>query len=213
MLYLFVIRHGETSCNVEQRHTGWLNYPLTEKGIAQADRASTYYHALSFDRYYCSDIWRTRQTFEHIFGAREDCTYTHLLRELSSGECAGKKFTECEKLYGDRYRNARKTMDFSSFNGESMEDLFIRARTFLQEVEQLPSEVRCIAAVSHGMIMRGLYWAISGVNPLELPVSIDNCGTIVLQLDDARKWRMRAWNVQDISSQTDLIDEAFKSGK
>ncbi|MBO4377924.1 MAG: histidine phosphatase family protein [Clostridia bacterium] len=211
MLYLFVIRHGETTCNVENRHTGWLNYPLTEKGIAQAERAGSYCRNLPFDRYYCSDIQRTRETFAHIFGPREDCIYTPLLRELNSGECAGKKFTECEELYEERYRYARRMMDFSSFNGENMEDLHARARAFLNEMEQLPPEVRSVAAVSHGMIMRGLYGVISGVDPLKLPVIISNCGTIVYQLDDNGKWRLRAWNVQDISSQTDLINEAFQN--
>ena len=102
-------------------------------------------------------------------------------------------------------------MDFSSFNGENMEDLHARARAFLNEMEQLPPEVRSVAAVSHGMIMRGLYGVISGVDPLKLPVIISNCGTIVYQLDDNGKWRLRAWNVQDISSQTDLINEAFQN--
>ena len=100
-------------------------------------------------------------------------------------------------------------MDFSGFGGENMEDLFERARAFLQEMEQLPPEVHSVVAVSHGMIMRGLYGVISGVDPLKLPVTIDNCGTIVYQLNDNGKWRLRAWNIQDISSQTDLINEAF----
>ena len=213
MLYLFAIRHGETTCNVEHRHTGWLNYPLTENGIAQAKRVGGYCRSLPFDRYYCSDIRRARDTFMHIFGTRENCIYTHLLRELNSGECAGKTFAECEELYGERYRYARRMMDFSSFGGEDMEDLFTRARSFLHELEQMPPDVRCVAAVSHGLILRGLYGVMSGVSPLKLPVIINNCGTIVYQLDDEGKWRLRAWNVQDISSQTDLIDEAFANRK
>lgn len=44
---------------------------------------------------------RTRETFEHIFGQRDDCEYTELLREANSGELAGMKYTECAEKYGD----------------------------------------------------------------------------------------------------------------
>ena len=207
MLDLFLIRHGETHCNVEGRHTGWLDYSLTEKGFAQADRAAGYYKGLTFDRYYCSDIRRTRDTFAHIFGERADCVYHPMLRELNTGDCAGVTYEDCERLYGDRYRVARKGMNFRTFHGEDMADLEVRARAFLDEMEALPKDVRRVAAVSHALIIRTMLGVITGYDTLNLPLQQDNCNTVVYRLTDSGKWKVRAWNVQDISAETDLFEE------
>lgn len=207
MLDVFLIRHGETYCNVEGRHTGWLDYSLTERGAAQADRAAGYYKGLSFDRYYCSDIRRTRDTFAHIFGPREDCVYTPLLRELNTAECAGKKYEECERLYGERYRIARKSMNFAAFGGEDLADAAVRAQAFLREMEHLPPTVRRVAAVSHALIIRTMFGVITGFDTMALPMRQDNCHTVVYRLKDDGKWTIKAWNIQDISAETDLFGE------
>ena len=205
MLDLFLIRHGETYCNAEGRHTGWLPYSLNENGCAQADRAAKYYKGLQFDRYYCSDIMRTRDTFARIFGEREDCIYSPLLRELNTGDCASKKFAECEQLYGERYNIAHREMNFATFGGDDMSDLIVRAQDFLHEMEQLPQDVRRVAAVSHALIIRTMFGAITGYDPLTLPMRQDNCHTVVYRLRDDGKWVLMAWNVQDVSTETDLF--------
>ena len=209
MLDLFLIRHGETYCNAEGRHTGWLDYSLTEKGFAQADRAGESYKNLTFDRYYCSDVRRTRDTFIHIFGLREDCVFHPMLRELNTGACAGVSYEECERLYGERYITARQGMNFRIFGGEDMADLEVRARAFLNEMEQLPKDVRRVAAVSHALIIRTMLGVITGYDTLALPLQQNNCSTVVLRLTGGGRWKwvVRAWNVQDISAETDLLRE------
>ena len=205
MLDVLMIRHGETYCNVEGRHTGWLDYSLTEKGFAQADRMGRYMQGLTFDRYYCSDIRRTRDTFAHIFGQRTDCEYSPLLRELNTGRCAGVTFAENERLYGEAYRVARKGMNFAAFDGEDMKDAEERAQAFLRQMEQLPGNVRRVACVSHALLIRIIAGAISGHSALALPMKLDNCHCTVYQLDDSGKWWIKAWNIQDPSAQTDLF--------
>ena len=135
MLDVYLFRHGETYCNNDGRHTGWLPYGLNDTGREQADRAGEHFRDFPFDRYFCSDLVRTRETFEHIFGQRDDCEYTELLREANSGELAGMKYTECAEKYGERYAQARKTWSFRQFGGDDVEDLFARARGFLKKME------------------------------------------------------------------------------
>ena len=156
MLDVYLFRHGETYCNNDGRHTGWLPYGLNDTGREQADRAGEHFRDFPFDRYFCSDLVRTRETFEHIFGQRDDCEYTELLREANSGELAGMKYTECAEKYGERYAQARKTWSFRQFGGDDVEDLFARARGFLKKMEELPKDVHTVAAVTHAGTMRTL---------------------------------------------------------
>ena len=39
MKQLVLIRHGESTWNLENRFTGWTDVPLTDTGIAQAKQA------------------------------------------------------------------------------------------------------------------------------------------------------------------------------
>lgn len=169
MLDVYLFRHGETYCNNDGRHTGWLPYGLNDTGREQADRAGEHFRDFPFDRYFCSDLVRRGETFEHIFGQRDDCEYTELLREANSGELAGMKYTECAEKYGERYAQARKTWSFRQFGGDDAEDLFARARGFLKKMEELPKDVHTVAAVTHAGTMRTLAATIVGGQMPGLP--------------------------------------------
>lgn len=63
-----VIRHGESTWNVEHRWQGWLDAPLTDRGVAQATARA---RALAHDGFkprviYTSDLGRARNTAEII---------------------------------------------------------------------------------------------------------------------------------------------------
>lgn len=202
---IFLVRHGETSFNVEGRHTGWLNYPLNEKGYAQADRAGSYMRDLPFDQYYCSDIQRTQETFEHIFGKREDCIMEPLLRESDSGRLAGELYTDCEAKYGEVYREARKYWLFKQFGGEDRADVVVRAQQFLDKMAALPEDVHRVACVSHAAVIRIIVSTAIGVELPSRHMPLNNCHCAVLHLSKGGKWLLKGWNIQDVSSQTDLF--------
>ena len=196
MLDVYPFRHGETYCNNDGRHTGWLPYGLNDTGREQADRAGEHFRDFPFDRYFCSDLVRTRETFEHIFGQRDDCEYTELLREANSGELAGMKYTECAEKYGERYAQARKTWSFRQFGGDDVEDLFARARGFLKKMEELPKDVHTVAAVTHAGTMRTLAATIVGGQMPGFPMPIFNCACCVLRLKDNGQWCIVHWNIE-----------------
>ena len=167
-----------------------------QHGREQAERAGEHFRDFSFDRYFCSDLVRTRETFEHIFGQRDDCEYTELLREANSGELAGMKYTECAEKYGERYAQARKTWSFRQFGGDDVEDLFARARGFLKKMEELPKDVHTVAAVTHAGTMRTLAAAIVGGQMPGFPMPIFNCACCVLRLKDNGQWCIVHWNIE-----------------
>ena len=49
MYQLVLIRHGESTWNLENRFTGWTDVPLTETGIAQAKAAGQLLRDEGFD--------------------------------------------------------------------------------------------------------------------------------------------------------------------
>ena len=61
---LVLLRHGESQWNKENRFTGWVDVPLSEKGISEAKRAGELLKAegLRFDVAYTSVLKRAIKT-------------------------------------------------------------------------------------------------------------------------------------------------------
>jgi broad specificity phosphatase PhoE len=112
---LLIIRHGESEWNVEKRWQGWLDAPLTARGLQQArDRAGALVRSgFATAVVHCSDLGRARNTAELIAGAlgvevRPDPG----LRERSGGEWEGFTADEIDERWpGQRmaWRNGELT--------------------------------------------------------------------------------------------------------
>ena len=62
MLKLYLVRHGETLWNQENRVLGRTDIPLNERGIAQAQALGTKLADVHFDHVYCSPLSRAKET-------------------------------------------------------------------------------------------------------------------------------------------------------
>ena len=62
MNYLVLVRHGEARLNLEKRFAGWLDTPLTEKGIEDALRCAFDLAGIDFDLAFTSRLIRARET-------------------------------------------------------------------------------------------------------------------------------------------------------
>ena len=63
---LYLVRHGQTSWNVEQRAQGHTDIPLDEEGIRQADMLGHSFAGVGIDRVLSSDLKRSVQTAEQM---------------------------------------------------------------------------------------------------------------------------------------------------
>lgn len=193
---LYLIRHGESTANRDHVHAAWLPMPLTENGVQQAQQVGKFLKSIPFDRFYCSDVLRTVQTFDHAFGADHPREYSTLLREANSGEFAGKAFTKCLEDFGEEYTRIRETWAFDLKGGESAETLIGRGAAFLRQMEALPEDVKYVAAVSHGGLMLAIAAHLMHQSMCRFPMLISNCGVCVLRLDrEKNQWRIVHWNV------------------
>ena len=89
---LYIIRHGETYFNLENRIGG--NSDLTEKGKAQAMALAKYFAKKDIPLIFTSRKNRTVQTAEPIKALQTDCTIVPLaeFNEINSGLCEGMSY-------------------------------------------------------------------------------------------------------------------------
>ena len=90
---LYILRHGETRWNAENRMQGELNSPLTDKGIAHAVRQGEILAQLDLTgfRFLCSPQGRAFQTAGIALAGIADHIHTDArLREIGVGDWSGR---------------------------------------------------------------------------------------------------------------------------
>ena len=104
---LVLIRHGESTWNLDNRFTGWTDVDLTETGIEQAKSAGRLLRAegYEFDQTYTSVLKRAIHTLWHCLDAMErqwlPVTKNWRLNERHYGALQGLNKAETAKQYGD----------------------------------------------------------------------------------------------------------------
>jgi len=63
---LVLVRHGESQWNLENRFSGWVDVPLSARGIEEARRAGEKLKSFTFDKAYTSLLQRAMKTLEII---------------------------------------------------------------------------------------------------------------------------------------------------
>ena len=104
---LVLIRHGESTWNLDNRFTGWTDVDLTATGIEQAKEAGRLLKAegYEFDVAYTSVLKRATRTLWHVLDEM-DCTWLPVinswrLNERHYGALQGLNKAETAKQYGD----------------------------------------------------------------------------------------------------------------
>ena len=107
MYKLVLIRHGESTWNLENRFTGWTDVPLTPTGVAQAQQAGALLKAggYEFDIAYTSVLKRAIWTLWHTLEVM-DRTWLPIvndwrLNERHYGALQGLNKADTARQYGD----------------------------------------------------------------------------------------------------------------
>lgn len=104
---LVLIRHGESTWNLENRFTGWTDVDLTATGITQASHAGQLLKAegYDFDVAYTSVLKRATRTLWHVLDAMDrtwlPVVHSWRLNERHYGALQGLNKGETAKKYGD----------------------------------------------------------------------------------------------------------------
>jgi len=66
MARLVLLRHGESQWNLENRFTGWVDVPLSPRGIEEAKNAGIKLRSFTFDRAFTSVLERANETLRLV---------------------------------------------------------------------------------------------------------------------------------------------------
>lgn len=187
---IYIVRHGETNWNTKRLLQGGTNVPLNENGRAVAGETGKNMEGIPFNMIYSSPLDRAFETANLIRGHRNiPIIRDDRLRELSFGEYEG---LDSKKLFANEddpfhYFFTQPELFKTPKGGETLEEICIRAKEFLQEViEPLQEQYERIMIVAHGAINKALmchikqheikdYWS-GGLQR--------NCSVIIVKLEN-----------------------------
>jgi probable phosphoglycerate mutase len=178
---IYLVRHGQTAFNLEQRHHGHTDSPLTELGREQARRAGETLATLIDPRdcvIFSSPLGRALQTaniIADVTAVQRPLIVAADLIEIGMGSAEGMTQAEMEKRWPAlQAAAASETMSLQSPDGEDLETLTRRLDRALRRVADHYAESRII--VSHGVagrVFRGLYLGLNTADAFRLDAPQD----------------------------------------
>lgn len=164
---LYVIRHGETDWNREQRFQGQTDIPLNALGRSQARRNGEALAALGVDfsgfAFVSSPLVRAADTMRiarTAMGLEPDAfSFDDRLKEVSYGDWERHTLSELERTVPEAVaaREADKWR-FTPPNGESYADLCDRVKDYAATLNG-PTLI-----ATHGGVLRSLFHLVEGVD-------------------------------------------------
>jgi broad specificity phosphatase PhoE len=149
-----LFRHPRTLWNDEQRYQGWLDSPLSPKGLDQIESIGKFVTPGMFEVVYTSPLGRARTLAERIASSSNCPLETDArLIEIGMGLWQGLTRTQIEAKYGDtlrRWHSVPTTVRFPE--GETILDVARRVLEFMSTV--FSGSRRGIAVVSHDAVIK-----------------------------------------------------------
>ncbi|KRK58251.1 phosphoglycerate mutase [Fructilactobacillus fructivorans] len=163
--------------NLYNKVQGWIDSPLTKKGLEDADNAGERLKDINFDAAFSSDSGRAIQTAHHILQANNNniniISYQFPeLREQFHGYFEGENLEQMWQFVGEQVKTTSEAGVLKNFGLEKARDLIAKAdlynnaednKTFWKRVDRGIDRIRentkdgdKILIVSHGMTIRSI---------------------------------------------------------
>jgi broad specificity phosphatase PhoE len=147
---LILVRHGKTALNSldsAERLRGWMDVPLDEQGLREAEETAQRLVAYPVDHIYSSDLYRARQTAEAVAKATlAPILHTSDLRPWNVGTLAGQRVKDILPIL----RQLELDPSQSAPEGESFLQFCDRYSRKLQELLDIANRAKgCVVAVTH----------------------------------------------------------------
>jgi 2,3-bisphosphoglycerate-dependent phosphoglycerate mutase len=190
MAKLILLRHGQSTWNLENRFTGWIDVPLSELGEAEARRAGEHLRDVKIDVAFTSVLLRAIETLRialEAAGQPNVPTYKdQAINERMYGDLQGLDKAETAKQYGDeQVKLWRRSYDIAPPNGESLKDTAARALPYFRE--KILPEVKAgknVLVSAHGNSLRAIVMELDNLTREQvLELNIPNGIPIVYEID------------------------------
>ena len=192
MTRIILVRHGETTWNIEGRYQGQEDTPLSERGLAQAALLAEGLKAIPFDRAIASPLQRAFVTCEtcaqlHGLAVATDARLT----EINHGSWEGRLAGEIAADYPDTFAlwHSHPERVQMPDGGENLEDVRRRARAAFDDyVEKYPAETILVAA--HDAVNKAIICDLMGLDMSHFwQIKQDNTCINVLEYNEGT-WRI-----------------------
>jgi 2,3-bisphosphoglycerate-dependent phosphoglycerate mutase len=189
---LILLRHGQSTWNLENRFTGWIDVPLTEMGMKEAEEAGKKIHlaGIHIDEAFTSVLKRAEDTLTICLRAAGQegvpTQFDQALNERHYGDLQGLDKAETAKKFGDeQVKLWRRSYDVKPPNGESLKDTAARTLPYYEEqiVPALKSGKNVLVS-AHGNSLRAIVMKLDNLSQQEvLELNIPNGVPIVYDVD------------------------------
>ncbi|MBO5283733.1 MAG: histidine phosphatase family protein [Lachnospiraceae bacterium] len=190
---IYLIRHGETEWNLQQRLQGSADIPLNENGVELARITAQGLKEVPFDLIYTSPLKRARQTAEILRGDRDiPLIEEPRLKEICFGIyegycCSPENYTIPDPAFMNFFVDPGNYIPPEG--AESIAQLCRRTTEFLHEVADNPDNAdRTILFSSHGAAVKGLLSSLTITDMKDFWNGgvHRNCGVTILDVQDGQ---------------------------
>lgn len=194
MARLVLLRHGESQWNLENRFTGWVDVPLSAKGVEEARQAGEKLHGFTFNRAFSSVLIRANETLRIVLEALGQTNIPiekdKALNERMYGDLQGLNKAETAMKYGDaQVKIWRRSYDVKPPGGESLKDTAERALPYYQKmIKPYLQKGETIIIAAHGNSLRALVMELDQLSKEEvLELNIPTGVPLLYEFDDSGK--------------------------
>lgn len=131
MTTFYIARHGQTENNLNRRLSGWVDTPLTERGVEDAKSSGAKLKGKQIDRIISSDLGRaftTAYIISRIMGFDKEVETNKGLREMNYGDLANMPYS----MYPNMTPLENAIYVFP--NGESLEQAQARVINIVKDI-------------------------------------------------------------------------------
>ncbi len=159
---LVLLRHGESQWNLENRFTGWVDVPLTDKGREEARHAGMLIRDIPFDQAFTSVLIRAIESLEIALAAagqlKVPVEKDAALNERMYGDLQGLNKAETAKKFGEEQVHIwRRSYDVRPPNGESLKDTAARTLPYFRsKILPLSTAGKNVFVCAHGNSLRSI---------------------------------------------------------
>ncbi len=172
MPLLILLRHGQSTWNLENRFTGLTNIDLSPLGIIEAQNAGRILKKFTIDLIFTSVLLRAVHTAEIVIEELEkniQIIQNGALNERNYGDLQGLNKADTSAKYGEEQVQLwRRSFKTKPPNGESLEDTYNRVIPYYNEKIKIELKTKNILLIAHGNSLRALIMYLENINQTDI---------------------------------------------
>lgn len=196
MSKLILVRHGQSTWNIERRIQGTLDPPLSDEGRQQAEALARRLRGLQVAAIYASPRRRAFETAEIVARRLNRPVISHAcLAEIGLGAWEGRTVSELRAAHGGAYDTwLRAPRDYAPPGSEPADDFVRRVLDGIGEMVRAHPEGTLLLA-THAMVARAVVGHAIGLDfNHAFRVPIDNVSLTEVTVGQGQAFRLRSLN-------------------